>query len=102
MDVYNILQQQPNASQYICNAIRFYEKYKNYDFESSLSKNEIEKIVQTKILEIIQNKEIASNLENNIQQKESNSDKNVANKPNVYDLMAKNKDSILKFKNKSF
>lgn len=99
MDVYNILQQQSNASQYICDAIRFYEKYKDYDFESGLSKEEIEKIVQTKILEIMQLEGISSNLKND---KQNDGAENSTSVSNVYELMAKNKDSILKFKNKSF
>lgn len=52
---------------YICNAVRFYEKYKDYDFNNTnknISLMNIDNLVEKKVIEILQNKNILNLVEN--------------------------------------
>lgn len=49
LDVLEILDEKANASQYVCDAIRFYEKYKDRDDNLAISEQDIENIVDSRI-----------------------------------------------------
>ena len=110
LDVYDLLQEQPNASRYICDAIRFYNQHKNHSFQPSLSELEIEKLIYNKLLELVNINEIAMSLENNTNgnaELSKNTDKandelNDNDTPNVNELLAKNHKNILQFKSSTF
>lgn len=51
---------------YICNAVRFYEKYKDYDFNNTNKNTDlsnIDNLVENKIIEILKNKNILNLVE---------------------------------------
>lgn len=53
---------------YVCKAVRFYEKYKEYDFNSNPkvpNLDSIDNLVETKVIEILQNKNILDLIQNN-------------------------------------
>lgn len=53
---------------YVCKAVRFYEKYKEYDFNSNTkvpNLDSIDNLVETKVIEILQNKNILDLIQSN-------------------------------------
>ncbi|CEP45536.1 Uncharacterised protein [[Clostridium] sordellii] len=53
---------------YVCKAVRFYEKYKEYDFNSNPkvpNLDNIDNLVETKVIEILQNKNILDLIQSN-------------------------------------
>lgn len=55
---------------YVCKSIRFYEKYKEYDFNSNskvLNLDNITNLVETKVIEILKNKDILDLIQSNQQ-----------------------------------
>ncbi|MFR8871594.1 MAG: hypothetical protein ACLVIH_16560 [Paraclostridium sordellii] len=56
---------------FICNAVRFYEKYKDYDFKNTNKNTDlsnIDDLVEKKVIEILQNKNILDLVENKNQE----------------------------------
>lgn len=66
--------------EYICNAVRFYEKHKEYYFNTTNKNtdlNNIDDLVEKKVIKILQNKNILDLVKNSIQEKNKNLEENL-------------------------